>query len=249
MAEPTEGPTLRADGSGQRVRLQPVTTFGRSSRCVVQLDDGSVSGVHAQLAWRDGRWWVRDLASTNGTRLDGHPLPAGEDAPLGEGSCLEFGLDGGVWRLIDGRGPGADTARDVDGTLLTRTSQRAPALSEVRLAFHVSSDEEHARWALVHETGSTDLGDRSYVYLLVTLARERLADAERGLSALDRGWMEADPLAARLGTTPETLKVHVYRARKALRDEGILGAGGLVERRAASNQIRLGTDAVTVEVG
>jgi hypothetical protein len=45
--------------------------IGRHPSCDVVIADDTVSRRHAQLIFRDGGWIVRDLDSTNGTRLNG----------------------------------------------------------------------------------------------------------------------------------------------------------------------------------
>ncbi|WP_299036846.1 FHA domain-containing protein [uncultured Pseudokineococcus sp.] len=62
---------------------------GRSPECALVLDDDYASGRHARLFPRDGRWWVEDLGSTNGTLLGRDPL--GAPAPLPAGSQLRIG--------------------------------------------------------------------------------------------------------------------------------------------------------------
>ena len=52
------------------------------------LDDDYVSSEHALLAWREGRWWLSDVASTNGTFLNGQPVTR---AVLREGDVLGIG--------------------------------------------------------------------------------------------------------------------------------------------------------------
>jgi hypothetical protein len=44
---------------------------GRNTACDVVLPDQSVSRLHARLVFRDGSWIVQDLASTNGTLVNG----------------------------------------------------------------------------------------------------------------------------------------------------------------------------------
>ncbi len=44
---------------------------GRHPGCDVVVGDPSVSRRHAQLTFRDGVWVLRDLASTNGTTVNG----------------------------------------------------------------------------------------------------------------------------------------------------------------------------------
>jgi hypothetical protein len=62
---------------------------GRNHHCDVVLDDPTVSRQHARLVFRDGTWMVQDLASTNGTIVNGLPvgrcsLRPGDHVVLGE---------------------------------------------------------------------------------------------------------------------------------------------------------------------
>jgi FHA domain len=52
---------------GNVLELKPVTPVGRRSDNVIILNDDYVSTEHALLAYRDGFWWLSDVASTNGT--------------------------------------------------------------------------------------------------------------------------------------------------------------------------------------
>lgn len=60
--------------NGLRIPLEPVTVIGRHPRATIVLDDAFVSSEHAQLSWSDGRWWITDLDSTNGTVLNGREV-------------------------------------------------------------------------------------------------------------------------------------------------------------------------------
>jgi pSer/pThr/pTyr-binding forkhead associated (FHA) protein len=60
--------------SGMTLELEPVTVIGRHPRATIILDDTFVSSEHVQITWRDGRWWLSDLNSTNGTRLNAQPV-------------------------------------------------------------------------------------------------------------------------------------------------------------------------------
>lgn len=56
-------------GSGPEAML-----VGRHHACDVVLDDPTVSRRHAQLHFREGRWILCDLDSTNGTTLNGRSV-------------------------------------------------------------------------------------------------------------------------------------------------------------------------------
>lgn len=64
--EGVESTLLALDWTGDPQEL----VLGRSSRCDVVLSDPSVSRRHARLLFRDGKWVLQDLASTNGTLVN-----------------------------------------------------------------------------------------------------------------------------------------------------------------------------------
>jgi hypothetical protein len=66
-------------GGGDPIALRKAhIVIGRNSDCDVVLRFATVSGKHCQLEWQEGCscWLVRDLASRNGTRVDGLPCDA-----------------------------------------------------------------------------------------------------------------------------------------------------------------------------
>ncbi len=56
---------------GAAFPLLEVTSLGRTPANTVVLPDPFVSAHHALLAWREGRWWLEDQGSRNGTTLNG----------------------------------------------------------------------------------------------------------------------------------------------------------------------------------
>jgi pSer/pThr/pTyr-binding forkhead associated (FHA) protein len=50
---------------------QPEITLGRDPTCDLPCEDAAVSTRHAHLSYHHKQWWVTDLASTNGTYLNG----------------------------------------------------------------------------------------------------------------------------------------------------------------------------------
>jgi pSer/pThr/pTyr-binding forkhead associated (FHA) protein len=57
--------------AGRQIPLQEGTqvTFGRGASCNAPLSDEYISTQHARLRFQDGRWFVEDLGSTNGTYI------------------------------------------------------------------------------------------------------------------------------------------------------------------------------------
>jgi hypothetical protein len=81
----------RAQGSvGSTLPLQGSRlTAGRLDRCDLTITDSTVSREHAAFVRRGERWWVVDLGSTNGTRVNGrraaeHPIAPGDQVELGD---------------------------------------------------------------------------------------------------------------------------------------------------------------------
>lgn len=56
------------------LRLPLPVTIGRESDSDVQLNDDRISRAHAKLQDHSGRVILTDLGSTNGTRVNGHPI-------------------------------------------------------------------------------------------------------------------------------------------------------------------------------
>ncbi|HLS90282.1 MAG TPA: DUF3662 and FHA domain-containing protein [Limnochordia bacterium] len=56
--------------------LTPGQTYlvGRADESDLQLRDSRVSRRHARLLYQDESWWIEDLQTTNGTRLNGVPI-------------------------------------------------------------------------------------------------------------------------------------------------------------------------------
>ncbi len=45
--------------------------MGRDQVAEVRIDDPKVSRLHARVSYEKGRWWIVDMSSRNGTRVDG----------------------------------------------------------------------------------------------------------------------------------------------------------------------------------
>ena len=97
---------IYADGrSHQRSFTQPFR-IGRGEECEVRAESKDVSRVHAEVLVREGKWWVKDAASTNGTFLDGERVTL---APMPERAVLQLGCDDPRILLRVGGGKEDDT--------------------------------------------------------------------------------------------------------------------------------------------
>jgi hypothetical protein len=74
---------------GATFPLLPITSFGRAPTNTIVLPDDTASLEHALLHLRDGQWWLEDLASRNGTRLNNEPITA--PTPVVPGDVIGVG--------------------------------------------------------------------------------------------------------------------------------------------------------------
>jgi pSer/pThr/pTyr-binding forkhead associated (FHA) protein len=58
----------------EQTLTQAETVIGRDPTCEVLLEDEVVSAHHARLSYHHSQWWLEDLHSTNGTKLNGEPI-------------------------------------------------------------------------------------------------------------------------------------------------------------------------------
>jgi pSer/pThr/pTyr-binding forkhead associated (FHA) protein len=68
------GISLAVQRSGQltavKYFIQPEITMGRDPVCDIPIIDETVSARHARLVYHHSQWWLEDLNSTNGTKLN-----------------------------------------------------------------------------------------------------------------------------------------------------------------------------------
>jgi hypothetical protein len=76
-------------------RRRPVVTIGRSGECDLVVHDLTVSRRHAALRLFGDQWFIEDLGSTNGTRVN--RLTVRRATAVGPGDVVGFG--GTAYRL------------------------------------------------------------------------------------------------------------------------------------------------------
>jgi len=76
---------------GDRLPLVPVTTLGRGLTNTIVLADSFASTDHLRLSQRQGRWWLEDLGSRNGTRLNEARLEPNRPVAVIEGDLIGVG--------------------------------------------------------------------------------------------------------------------------------------------------------------
>jgi pSer/pThr/pTyr-binding forkhead associated (FHA) protein len=76
---------------GTEHELRETLTIGRAPANDMTLDSSAVSREHAAIARREGRWYVEDRGSYNGTFLNGARVTPGAPLPLRHADRIEIG--------------------------------------------------------------------------------------------------------------------------------------------------------------
>jgi len=99
---------------------QPEIILGRTAPADLVLDSSTVSRSHAKITCRDGEYFIEDLGSSNGTRVNGHALVAPHR--LSDGDVIQVGLD----KTLVFEQPSASAPQTSEAeAMMTRQVQRA----------------------------------------------------------------------------------------------------------------------------
>lgn len=131
----------------------------------------------------------------------------------------------------------------------TEGAPQPPTSLEEKLAlqFRVSRDEEHVELTAREGERELDLGARAHHHVLLVLARQRLRDqSDESLPETSHGWLYQDDVARMLVIDEPRVNVDIYRARKQLAKAGALAPVAVVERRAGTRQLRIGTGRIEI---
>jgi len=175
--------------------------------------------------------------------------------------CTLFVDRDGAWRVERADG---ETAIIVDGEIVECAGQKfrfcCPVSSSATetvsvsrepnqpvLRFAVSSDEDFVELSLEYPERSVSLGSRSHNYLMLTLARRKIADRSANLPEASCGWMDKEELADGFKITPQQVDGEVFRIRKHFLQHGVPEAASVIERRPRTKQIRLGLSQLRID--
>jgi hypothetical protein len=131
--------------------------------------------------------------------------------------------------------------------LIVETREDDPVVIELAsaaLELAVSQDEENVELTLRAGDRVLCLPHRAHLYLVLSLARARLRDVDAPES--ERGWVYQDEVMRDHRIPIDQFNVVLFRARRQLKQAGVAGADGLIERRRGSGQLRLGPANVSV---
>lgn len=155
----------------------------------------------------------------------------GEARPLDPSGVVRVGSSS--WWVLPPEPPG-------EGTPLASSVTGVAAVS---FHFSVPRNEEGVSLAVVFGGGSIDLPAREHIYLLLILARARLADRDRPVG--ERGWVHRDRLMSMLAWEESAIRVAIHRARAQLSAAGLPDPESLVESRRPFLR-RFGSDRIQV---
>ena len=105
-----------------------LVSLGRSSDNDIQLTDKYTSRNHLVLWGKDGRFFVKDLGSENGTYVNGRKIPSGKIVELRESQSILVGKS--LISLRAGKAESVSVFLQPDDTLFQRISLRPTRLSE-----------------------------------------------------------------------------------------------------------------------
>ncbi len=131
--------------TGRSYLLQKEITIGRSPDCDIPIPDDQASRRHARLYPQDGRWYVQDLASMNGTFVNGARIAA--PVEVSAGSTVQVGNSTFIIQAGDDLATGAGFT---DEAWLTTTSIASATIDPAQCdlageAARVTDPEESAQ--------------------------------------------------------------------------------------------------------
>ena len=168
MNNPTENKTIPPSPPSIKVRIEKGTAekseysftqpfrCGRDKSCEVRLTDTAVSRFHAEFWFSDGKWWILDLQSANGSFVDGRNV---ERAPIATLARVQLGDDGPILLLtVETVSRVADVKED------EKLQVRPPSL-------------EHYKEHYFQDTGKGKIGEHT---MMIRQAFKKVQKRQRG---------------------------------------------------------------------
>jgi two-component system NtrC family sensor kinase len=126
---------VRGRDQGKHIPLDPrVYRIGRESTCDIRLLDSEASRVHAELSpLEGGQFLLKDLGSSNGTTINGHPI---KQQPLAGGDRIEIGSTLLVFNGTTGR---TTTRAGHDVDIIGQVDPHSPGLTREDASRIISS--------------------------------------------------------------------------------------------------------------
>jgi two-component system, NtrC family, sensor kinase len=215
-----------------------INTIGRQGR-PVELTDGTVSRHHAHVIREDGRWFIEDLGSANGTYVNGvrmtrsQPLNRGDQVRCGSTLLLFTDADEGIPTVdVDEEGNLVDAAiverlpSNADSMVLPSPEAGAAAIDTLRILYELIRDvgsifnADMLLRQTLDKTFEVLKGDRAYTILI---DEEGKLDLKASRQSSDSGTKDA-PIS-------RTIINEVAR-----RQVGVLSTNAMSDKRFASGK-------------
>ena len=227
------------------------TTIGRDAHNDIVLSDDTISSEHALIENRDGRYWVQDLRSTNGTRLADKRLDPDERIPLKGGDHVRF-ADIDLMFVMKGYVPGGATvylssstmppadwsaiAASSDPGIDVAVPEEAPQSSQDIAAVKKSASPAHAESATPSSVSSAD----------------DVRDAPSGEVAFAEQRVRLDPatvvdLDEELGASTADHPLHASEMNSQSPSESAIEQSAILRAEAALAEIESQEDASTTD--
>jgi hypothetical protein len=94
---------LRGPDEGKELVFAEDFCIGRDASCGLRIQDPEISRIHAEVYQSEGRWWIRDMGSANGTYVEGGKI---DRFPVIKPLRMTLGEDGPEISLTLDHGPG-----------------------------------------------------------------------------------------------------------------------------------------------
>jgi adenylate cyclase len=130
-------------GGGDPIPLRRGTlSIGRRESCDICLRFPNVSGLHCELAFKDaGYWYVRDLGSTNGIKVNGarvlqRPLRPADELIIGK---RKYTIQ---YNITDAGRAALEAALSEDENIFSQSLLEKAGLAKPRIVYEEDDDDD-----------------------------------------------------------------------------------------------------------
>ena len=211
------------------IHLKDKMVIGRNQGCDVVLKDSSVSGRHAAVISKTGRWFIADLDSSNGILVDGEKV---KQAKLVSGTRIQIGSASLIVR--EGPSQGKKT-----GGLPSVSSGQSSTKNSRSSKIEDSSELVVRRSAAIESDGGGSVALQTLVFigilailfyssfdLLRNLATDPNAMSVKGDKLSGEGAFEGGPELANLWIASTNANLTIEKGSNAIQGESWLEGSG-----------------------
>ena len=234
--------------TGEEVRFTSRLRVGRAPGNDLRIKLATVSSDHAVLEVREGDLHVRDLGSTNGTRVKGRRIVA--RTRLAPGDVVRFGPDS-EWEVVAvGPRDGLDRGAAEGTPARTLPERGGDRTFDVNLRLTQQGPVDGRIEILAGDQVVSFGGVANRFFLLLVLANQALAAAE----GQETGWIPDDRLRVALwgrngaeSRAVSALHKVIYDTRKMIAARGV--DARFIEKSQGRTRLRLDPARIVVEDG